>query len=239
MLHKHFKTSKCALGASYDGLLRSRLAKSDDISGCLEANLEEYKCATCDRTFHDLSFLELHIISSCIGTPVKQEYTPEYSSSSEKLGTFLCGICQRESCTENELVSHVQLIHGDTAIANACEEFPDYICGRCNSVFDLGNDLAVHLKTCFNGNSSELDIETFSCGICKADFRSAAELECHISVHTQSEYLCGQCGQAFDSSDVLVNHFLIEHSDNKACVVVNSPEGYSNGDEINNINKIV
>lgn len=227
MLHKHFRTSKCALGSFSQLVAQQRKDSVFTSPGVTSDHSErdgvEYQCGICELTFPDSSFLELHMTNSCPGIFVKQEHSTE-DCSSEKLHLFQCGICQRNFRTEIELISHFQIMHSATISKTDFANFPDYICGKCNSVFDSGKGLAVHMKACFNGNISKLVLETFSCGICQKDFRNTDELESHIEIHTQSEYLCGQCGLSFRASSTLIKHVLEEHSRGNAMVVVNSPD---------------
>lgn len=97
----------------------------------------------------------------------------------------------------NKLSMHVDSVHKDQ----------DYSCTQCEKSF-------LSKKTLKNHEKKHTEIRKYDCTTCQKSFSIASSLKSHLDTHSDTSYICPECGLKLNTKRTLRQHML-NHSDFK------------------------
>ncbi|OXA47342.1 Zinc finger protein 91 [Folsomia candida] len=150
------------------------------------------ECYFCKKQFFYFSKLicgNIFKTPRTLSTHIKMHHTSRDRPS--------CDICHRVFYTSETLRRHIDAIHSTIDRPRFPCGFPD-----CDKFYLTKDDVSAHIKT----QHSETPIR-FPCTLCGKEFKTRAELEKHISIHTKEKsYVCSTCERRFPSLSNLRSH---------------------------------
>ncbi|OCT72978.1 hypothetical protein XELAEV_18035959mg [Xenopus laevis] len=166
-----------------------------------------YKCSECTQLFQTPGeFLEhqgTHFSGPerISGTNTHLDFTLQLSLNGQEKEPV---INQGNICTDSGVRN--QEVHKEFPVQGLGEQAeqdswtePMFSCSDCNETFQTSKDLAEHQVSHQDG--------PFSCPLCSKVFPTHPKVGEHLQSHrSESHYLCVDCGLAFVSETVLVNH---------------------------------
>ncbi|XP_035712326.1 gastrula zinc finger protein XlCGF8.2DB-like [Folsomia candida] len=167
-----------------------------------------FKCSTCFKTFRTKYRLKCHMGTHNAVVKLKCEICGNIFKTPRTLSTHIkmhhtsrdrpsCDICHRVFYTSETLRRHIDAIHSTIDRPRFPCGFPD-----CDKFYLTKDDVSAHIKT----QHSETPIR-FPCTLCGKEFKTRAELEKHISIHTKEKsYVCSTCERRFPSLSNLRSH---------------------------------
>ncbi|KAG4077404.1 hypothetical protein HA402_009805 [Bradysia odoriphaga] len=172
---------------------------------CYHTTGKTSKCNLCGKWIKDASNMVRHL------------------NSHFKTKQFRCSMCDSEFARYTSLKKHLQS-HSEP---NAKE----FKCSKCSKVFITRMHFKAHLKEHKRPEvslSQSLDNlikkkkakaksaaqGSHQCHICSTSFVKETELNVHMKVHTETEWLCHLCGKKLMNKRNLIHHYRV-HSDEK------------------------
>lgn len=143
----------------------------------LRQHFEHHQCETCGAVFEHKKLLLGHVLSK----HKKELMMP-------------CRFCSRKFARNDARETHERTIHKDGKVG------PRYECDKCESGFDLREDLLNH-KT-LNHNYGVIH----TCDICGKVFRKQLLLNTHMSTHKGKTIQCDICKIMFTFPSALTKH---------------------------------
>lgn len=111
-------------------------------------------------------------------------------SSSSKIISFECDVCQKKFSHRSSLRKHLIKIHS---------LFPINKCVECNEIFETRRCLMKHMR-------AHKESIRFNCNICDKNFTSKDGVKEHMSLHFPVLVSCNVCQKTFTRKSYLRKH---------------------------------
>lgn len=220
-----------------------------------------YLCPVCDRSFHMLHDLSVHIQTH---TADKAHHCDECGKSfGQRMDLerhemvhfsdtpYLCAMCQERFTCRADLFQHLET-HRDVKI---------YKCDLCDETFLLKMDLSKHSKTHvlvgdkpgevivrdqtydFKAHMQYLNTKhvrgtSYDCTMCERKFTQKVHLQRHILTHTgEKPYECSYCSKKFAQKSTLQRH-EISHTGIKLFKCLLCDKSFAQGSDLTRHNRV-
>ncbi|KAK8765029.1 hypothetical protein V5799_025697 [Amblyomma americanum] len=148
---------------------------------------KQFKCDVCTGTYQHAFSLKRHFLR----THVNYKYLSEADITNCNINLNLVRQLREESDSLLEAAS------GDSKFLGL------YRCHLCSTLFDLRDELRVHVSSHADDNSQK----GFSCSHCEMTFSHRQNLVRHQSVHSgEKQFFCKQCDKSFPTQAIQRRH---------------------------------